>query len=59
MRGQGGFWDIDERYVRLTDAGDRISILALSNAGLMLVGGDSMDEPRHIWWNLASSLPRP
>jgi len=35
--------------------GDRISILALSNARLMLVGGDPMDGPRHIWWNFVSS----
>jgi redox-sensitive bicupin YhaK (pirin superfamily) len=35
--------------------GDRISILALSNARLMLLGGDSMDGPRHIWWNFVSS----
>lgn len=35
--------------------GDRISILALSNARLMLVGGEPMDGPRHIWWNFVSS----
>ena len=35
--------------------GDRISILALSNARLMIVGGDPMDGPRHIWWNFVSS----
>jgi redox-sensitive bicupin YhaK (pirin superfamily) len=35
--------------------GDRISILALSNARLMLLGGDPMDGPRHIWWNFVSS----
>ena len=35
--------------------GDRISILALSNARLMLLGGEPMDGPRHIWWNFASS----
>jgi redox-sensitive bicupin YhaK (pirin superfamily) len=35
--------------------GDRISVLALSNARLMLVGGDPMDGPRHIWWNFVSS----
>jgi redox-sensitive bicupin YhaK (pirin superfamily) len=36
-------------------AGDRISILALSNARLMLLGGAPMDGPRHIWWNFVSS----
>jgi redox-sensitive bicupin YhaK (pirin superfamily) len=35
--------------------GDRISILALSNARLMLIGGGPMDGPRHIWWNFVSS----
>jgi len=35
--------------------GDRISVLALSNARLMLVGGDPMDGPRHIWWNFVAS----
>lgn len=35
--------------------GDRISILALSNARLMLLGGAAMDGPRHIWWNFVSS----
>jgi redox-sensitive bicupin YhaK (pirin superfamily) len=35
--------------------GDRISILALSQARLMMLGGDSMDGPRHIWWNFVSS----
>jgi redox-sensitive bicupin YhaK (pirin superfamily) len=35
--------------------GDRISILALSNARLMLLGGAPMDGPRHIWWNFVSS----
>ena len=35
--------------------GDRISILALSNARLMLLGGEPMDGPRYIWWNFVSS----
>ncbi len=35
--------------------GDRISILALSHARLMLLGGAPMDGPRHIWWNFVSS----
>lgn len=35
--------------------GDRISILAESNVRLMLLGGDPMDGPRHIWWNFVSS----
>jgi redox-sensitive bicupin YhaK (pirin superfamily) len=35
--------------------GDRISVLALSQARLVLLGGDPMDGPRHIWWNFVSS----
>jgi redox-sensitive bicupin YhaK (pirin superfamily) len=35
--------------------GDRISVLALSNARLILLGGEPMDGPRHIWWNFVSS----
>jgi redox-sensitive bicupin YhaK (pirin superfamily) len=35
--------------------GDRISILALSQSRLMLLGGEPMDGPRHIWWNFVSS----
>jgi redox-sensitive bicupin YhaK (pirin superfamily) len=35
--------------------GDRISVLATSNARLMLLGGEPMDGPRHIWWNFVSS----
>ena len=34
---------------------DRISVLAESNARLMLLGGAAMDGPRHIWWNFVSS----
>ena len=35
--------------------GDRISILATSQARIMLLGGEPMDGPRHIWWNFVSS----
>jgi redox-sensitive bicupin YhaK (pirin superfamily) len=35
--------------------GDRISVLALSNARLMLLGGAPMDGPRHLWWNFVHS----
>lgn len=35
--------------------GDRISMLATSMARLMLLGGEPMDGPRHIWWNFVSS----
>ncbi|MCH9807195.1 MAG: pirin family protein [Alphaproteobacteria bacterium] len=35
--------------------GDRISVLANSNARLIVLGGEPMDGPRHIWWNFVSS----
>jgi redox-sensitive bicupin YhaK (pirin superfamily) len=34
---------------------DRISVRALSEARIVLVGGATMDGPRHIWWNFVSS----
>ncbi|MFV0295986.1 MAG: pirin-like C-terminal cupin domain-containing protein, partial [Hyphomicrobiaceae bacterium] len=35
--------------------GDRISILATMQTRLMVLGGEPMDGPRHIWWNFVSS----
>jgi redox-sensitive bicupin YhaK (pirin superfamily) len=35
--------------------GDRISILATAQSRLLLLGGEPMDSPRHIWWNFVSS----
>ena len=35
--------------------GDRISILGVDQSRLMLIGGEPMDGPRHIWWNFVSS----
>ncbi len=35
--------------------GDGLVIEALTPARLMLLGGEAMDGPRHIWWNFVSS----
>ncbi|MCA3574590.1 MAG: pirin family protein [Aestuariivirga sp.] len=35
--------------------GDAITIRATGNARVMLLGGEPMDGPRHIWWNFVSS----
>lgn len=35
--------------------GDRITIRAKTNAHFMMLGGEPMDGPRHIWWNFVSS----
>jgi len=35
--------------------GDDIAIIAKERARLLLLGGEPMDGPRHIWWNFVSS----
>ncbi len=35
--------------------GDSLVIKALEPSRLMLLGGEAMDGPRHIWWNFVSS----
>lgn len=35
--------------------GDRITVRAHKPSRLMLMGGEPMDGPRHIWWNFVSS----
>jgi redox-sensitive bicupin YhaK (pirin superfamily) len=35
--------------------GDRITLRAVTAARLMMLGGEPMDGPRHIWWNFVSS----
>ncbi len=37
--------------------GTEIVIAAPGTARLMLLGGEPMDGPRHIWWNFVSSSP--
>jgi hypothetical protein len=35
--------------------GDRLTVRAITDAQLVIVGGAPMDGPRHIWWNFVSS----
>ncbi len=35
--------------------GDELAVTAVTPARLMLLGGEPMDGPRHIWWNFVSS----
>jgi len=35
--------------------GDAITVTAVDDARLVLLGGAAMDGPRHIWWNFVSS----
>jgi redox-sensitive bicupin YhaK (pirin superfamily) len=37
--------------------GDRISVRATEAARFMVLGGEPMDGPRHLWWNFVSSRP--
>jgi len=37
--------------------GDRITVRATQAARFMILGGEPMDGPRHIWWNFVSSRP--
>ena len=34
-----------------------VTIKALTDAGCMLLGGDALDAPRHLYWNFVSSDP--
>lgn len=45
----------DEPQLLIFRAGDDITIRAERPARLMLLGGEPMDGPRHIWWNFVSS----
>jgi redox-sensitive bicupin YhaK (pirin superfamily) len=35
--------------------GDKVTLTAVSDAHVVIVGGAPMDGPRHIWWNFVSS----
>ncbi|MCB1475916.1 MAG: pirin family protein [Rhodobiaceae bacterium] len=35
--------------------GERVALTALADSRLMIIGGETMDGPRHIWWNFVSS----
>jgi redox-sensitive bicupin YhaK (pirin superfamily) len=35
--------------------GDEITVKAVERSRLLLLGGEPMDGPRHIWWNFVSS----
>jgi len=39
----------------LLRAGDAIKVKATEDTRLVIVGGEPMDGPRHIWWNFVSS----
>lgn len=59
MRGQPGFWDVDERYVRLSEAGDPLEKLkpgtTRSCGGPLDATEGACRSPRPLW---ISSAPR-
>jgi redox-sensitive bicupin YhaK (pirin superfamily) len=38
-------------------SGDQITIKAISATRMLLIGGEPLDGPRYLWWNLVSSSP--
>ncbi len=44
-----------EGQLILLSSGAEASLHAASDARVMLIGGESLDGPRHIWWNFVSS----
>ncbi len=47
--------DFDANAFVVLTKGREIVIEAMSASHLIVVGGEAMDGPRHIWWNLVSS----
>jgi redox-sensitive bicupin YhaK (pirin superfamily) len=47
--------DFDANVFVVFTKGTEIVIEAIGDSHLIVVGGETMDGPRHIWWNLVSS----
>jgi redox-sensitive bicupin YhaK (pirin superfamily) len=47
--------DIPRQHLVVLDAGTRPVLRALSPLKAMLLGGEPLDAPRHLWWNFVSS----
>ena len=47
--------DYEAGKLLIFPAGGTIALAATTPSWLMLLGGDTMDGPRHIWWNFVSS----
>lgn len=47
--------DIPSRHLILPNPGSRALLRAETPLKAMLFGGDSLDGPRHVWWNFVSS----
>lgn len=47
--------DIPARHLVIPDRGARARLRALTPVRAMLMGGEPLDGPRHLWWNFVSS----
>lgn len=47
--------DIPPRHLVVLDAGSRPVLRARTAVKAMLLGGEPLDGPRHLWWNFVSS----
>ena len=47
--------EYDAMQLLVLRSGDQAVVKALSPVRLMVLGGEAMDGPRHIWWNFVSS----
>jgi redox-sensitive bicupin YhaK (pirin superfamily) len=48
---------VSEPKLLVFRAGERAILQATSDARVMLLGGEPLEGPRHIWWNFVSSSP--
>ena len=47
--------DIPDKHLVLLDSGTRPVLRAKTPLKAMLLGGEPLDGPRHLWWNFVSS----
>jgi len=47
--------DLPEKHLILLDRGDAPRLRAITPVKAMLLGGEPLDGPRHVWWNFVSS----
>jgi redox-sensitive bicupin YhaK (pirin superfamily) len=47
--------DIPNRHLIVLDRGTRPVLRARTPLKAMLLGGEPLDGPRHLWWNFVSS----
>lgn len=47
--------NIPAQHLVVLDAGSTVTVSARSAARLMLLGGEPLDAPRHLWWNFVHS----